>query len=364
MHINPEVQLDFDDVLLMPRAGSINSRSEIKSLQREFTYETATGWKTFSCCPIMASNMATIGTVRMAKALLKHDYMCALEKHCPRSEITELFQSFRQTAKSPDEIPQASSHVFPTVGLTESLTTFQDLARQNLLRGIVIDVANGYIPKMLERVKEVRACLPEAFIIAGNVVSQSGVFNLFEAGANCVKLGIGSGSVCLTRRVAGVGRPTISMLDECASLAHSYRCYVMCDGGLNSSGDIVKAFGAGADFIMSGKLFASCYEAGQAGECIVKNGKEFKEYYGMASKHAQLKYSSKPINGYRTSEGRVTELPVTGSVKDVIKDLNGGIRSGMAYLGVSKVSDIAKDAEFYRVNHQLNSTLSQYEVQQ
>ena len=159
-------------------------------------------------------------------------------------------------------------------------------------------------------------------------------------------------SACTTRLKTGVGRPQLSAILECADAAHGVGGLICADGGCTCPGDIAKAFGAGADFVMLGGMLAGTDEA--AGEMVNKNGKSFKEFYGMSSRRAQDKHFG-GMKCYRTSEGREKLIPYTGPVKDVIEDILGGIRSTMTYIGARKLKDIPKCTTFYTVNRQLNT---------
>ncbi len=220
------------------------------------------------------------------------------------------------------------------------------------ITGVVIDVANGYMLKLLDKVRKVKKEFPELFIIVGNVVTADVTTDLILAGAACVKVGIGSGSGCLSRMKAGIGRPQLSTIIDCADAAHQLHAYVMSDGGCVVPGDICKAFCAGADFVMLGGMLSGCDEAG--GETVSIGGKMFKQYYGMSSKYAQEKHFGK-FNNYRASEGRTKLIPVTGPLVNTIEDINGSIRSCCTYIGSHQIKHMAKHATFYKVNRQLNT---------
>jgi GMP reductase len=237
-----------------------------------------------------------------------------------------------------------------------------------LIDNICVDVANGYSPYLINFVRKVRAAWPKALIMAGNVVTGDMCEDLLLNGADIVKVGIGPGSVCTTRKLTGVGRPQFSTVIECADAAHQVGGMVCADGGITCPGDIGKAFGAGGDFVMIGGLYAGTDEAeGEIVERYYKTGevtvdhapvyicKKFKQFYGMSSTLAQEKFGNgKP--SYRASEGRVTLVPYVGSVDDVNEEFLGGLRSTMTYLGAKRLKDIPKCCVFYRVYHQLNTT--------
>lgn len=359
MQIIGETQLDFDDVLIQPKRSSINSRSEV-DIFREFTWKTSAGEaRTLRCIPISAANMGTVGTPEMATALAINGYLCCLEKHTTTKEIYAVYDYLTAYAINNVEVDETvyRSRVFVSIGTKESFDILDEINAAYPLIGINIDVPNGYFPALIERVKECRKRYPNSFIIAGTVVTGDIAQDLLRAGANCIRVGIGAGSVCTSRIKAGVGRPQLSTIIDCADAAHQIGGFIMCDGGVKSPGDICKAFCAGSDFIMSGSMFAGCTES--KGDIIDRDGKQFKIYYGMSSKLAQDTHFG-GMSSYRTSEGREKLIPHTGPLIDIINDINGGIRSCCAYIGARKLKHMPKHATFYKVNHQLNTVFASY----
>lgn len=359
MHIIEETQLDFDDVLIQPKRSSINSRQDV-DIYREFTWKTKDGKsRSFKCIPISAANMGTIGTPDMAIDLARNGYMSCLEKHLTVKEILSVYDYLTAHAINMNEDKLAyRSRVFVSIGTRESFDILDEVNATYPLVGINIDVPNGYFPALIERVKECRNRYPDSFIIAGTVVTGDIVQDLLRSGASAVRCGIGQGSMCITRLKTGVGRPTLSMIMDCADAAHQIEGYIMCDGGVKNPGDVCKAFCAGADFVMTGSLFAGCDEA--KGEVVERNGKKYKMYYGMSSKLAQDAYFG-GMSEYRTSEGREKLIPYVGRLIDVINDINGGIRSCCAYIGSKKIKHMPRQASFYKVNHQLNTMFANSE---
>jgi len=213
------------------------------------------------------------------------------------------------------------------------------------LQFLCIDVANGYTQGFSSFVSKVRQDNRDLIIIAGNVVTSEMTEELILAGADIVKVGIGTGSVCTTRVKTGVGYPQLSAVIECADAAHGIGGHIMADGGCINSGDIAKAFGAGADFVMLGGMLAGHDECG--GEIINRNGTDIKEFYGMSSHVAMAKYSS--ALDYRASEGKLVEVPCRGKVEDTIKEILGGIRSTCTYIGAESIKDIPKCTTFVKV---------------
>lgn len=340
MRIIDEIQLDFDDVLIAPQRSTLNSRSEVEPW-REF--KGLHGDFEMSCIPICCANMA-MATTKFALLLSANGYMCALEKHIPAKQIIDLYKSISVDRQR---------RIFVSIGVRESTETLLSIRDAGFDRiGINIDVPNGYIPKLIDRVKEIRNLFPNSFIVAGSISTNDIAQDLIIAGADCTRGSVGGGSVCLTRVKSGVGRPNLSTIIDVSNTCHQMRGYFMCDGGVKNPGDICKAFCAGSDFVMTGSLFAGCDEVESETKEI--NGKQYKLYYGMSSKMAQERHFGGFQENVRASEGREKWIPCVGSVDSVIKDINGGIRSMMTYIGASKLKNVNRQATFYRVNRQVN----------
>ena len=207
---------------------------------------------------------------------------------------------------------------------------------------------------------KIREKYPSIILIAGNVCTSEGVLELVMNGkVDIVKVGIGSGSCCTTRKQTGIGMPQLSAVIECADTAHGLDAHIISDGGLQVVGDFSKAYGSGADFVMSGSMFAGHNESG--GELITEGEKKYKVFYGMSSSNAMNKYSG-GVAKYRSSEGKAVKIECRGPVEDTILNIQGGIRSCMTYLGAKKIKDIPKCASFVRVNRQLNQIYNGKEI--
>ncbi len=242
------------------------------------------------------------------------------------------------------------NHVAVTIGTNEY--DYEKLIRISKtlqpcfrVRNICVDVANGYTQAFVDLVKVVRKAFPSSNIIAGNVVTGEMVEELLLAGADVVKVGIGSGSVCTTRIKTGVGYPQFSCIAECADAAHGLDGHIVADGGCTTPGDVAKAFGAGADFVMLGSMLAGSTEGG--GEKIEIDGKEYVEFYGMSSKKANEKHNG-GLKDYRTSEGRRVAIPYKGPMQYIVQDILGGVRSACTYAGALKLKHLSKCATFVR----------------
>ncbi len=358
--IKDTTELDFCDVLFMPKRTTLNSRNEANVI-REYKFKYYP--HSLNSCGIIASNMATTGTFAINNVLQQHQAITCLHKHYDFS-ISENYQYINQNYDK-----NQNAYTFISTGLKDDKEKlFSLLSDTNFkIDKLCIDIANGYIPKLLDFVKEVRQKFPHLLLMVGNVVTGDMTQDLILSGADIVKVGIGPGSVCTTRKLTGVGRPQLSAILECADAAHGVGGLVCADGGCTCAGDVAKAFGAGADFVMLGGMLAGADEA--AGELIEKtiqtneflpDGKtlickkeKFKQFYGMSSQLAQEKHFG-GMACYRASEGKVVEVPYKGSVEGIILEILGGIRSTMSYIGARRLKDIPKCATFYRVNRQLN----------
>ena len=255
-------KFDFDDVLIRPKRSTLASRADVE-VERTFIFpHNSHTWTGF---PLVASNMDTVGTFSMAQSLQNNHMLTCLHKYYT---LEDWLQQGNQLQ---------AAHIAVTIGSSQTdFEHLQAIAMQRPLQWICLDVANGYTESFVEAVKRTRAAFRNAIIIAGNVVTREMTEALIIAGADVVKVGIGSGSACLTRRIAGVGYPQLSAILECADAAHGLGGHLMSDGGCRTPGDVAKAFAAGADFVMLGGMLAGHAESG--GELITKNGQPFKEF--------------------------------------------------------------------------------------
>lgn len=383
MHIIAEEQLDFDDVSIMPKRSSLNSRSEV-DLWRTYKWTVPNGdLKTLRCRALMVANMGTVGTPKMAEYVTKRGYLIALEKHYGFDVIDELYTKLEE-----DGINDTNGHnpfeytdkVALSIGLKDEIDVIKQVSSKHKVNIVNIDCPNGYCPNLIKRVVEIRQLLPETFIIAGTVVTGDIVTDLIMHGANCVRVGICNGSACLTAQKTGVRRPCVSMLMECSDAAHNVKGYIMQDGGIRCPADWCKATIAGADICMSGSIFAGTDMA--EGDVVTKyyktdevekidhgvsfeyrpiyREKRFKIYYGMSSNYAQNKFFG-GTKSYRTSEGREKLIPYTGALEDVLQDYEGGMASMMTYIGARTFKDIQRHGTLYKVHQQLNTKFADCE---
>ena len=220
---------------------------------------------------------------------------------------------------------------------------------------LIIDTAHGHSKGVLDTVRQVREQYPDLTIIPGNVATGEATRDLIEAGASAVKVGIGPGSICTTRVVAGIGVPQITAIYDCADVAREYNIPIIADGGIKYSGDIVKAIGAGASVIMIGSLFAGCEES--PGESEIYQGRRFKVYRGMGSLGAMKQGSSDRYFQENTNEKKLVpegiegRVPYKGPISDTIFQLLGGIRAGMGYCGTKDIETLQNNARFIRITN-------------
>jgi len=349
MRVEHDVKLTFDDVLIRPKRSTLISRSDV-TLEREFRFRHSnTIWKGV---PIVAANMDTTGLFDVARVLQGHEMLTCLQKFYSTSAYAQAWESGVDPG-----------FVAVTCGSTEESFELlkRKMATDNRIQIICIDVANGYREVFLEFVKQVRAEFPEKILVAGNVATREMTEALILAGADIVKVGIGPGSVCTTRKVAGVGYPQLSAISECADAAHGLLGHVMADGGCSSPGDVAKAFAAGADFVMLGGMLAGHDESG--GELIEgRNGKMFKSFYGMSSSKAMESHYGE-VAKHRAPEGKEVRVPYRGSLEGTVQSILGGVRSACSYVGARRIKDLPKCATFIRVTQTTNEVYQRFDVE-
>ncbi|MDE1513981.1 MULTISPECIES: GMP reductase [Vibrio] len=342
MRIEQELKLGFKDVLFRPKRSTLKSRSQV-NLTRDITFKHS--GRQWSGVPVIAANMDSVGSFAMASALAEHGVMTAVHKHYTVADWAEFVENADKTTLNNVMVSTGTS-------AADFQKTQDVMALSDELIFICIDIANGYSEHLVEYVQKVRAAFPDKVISAGNVVTGDMVEELILAGADIVKVGIGPGSVCTTRVKTGVGYPQLSAIIECADAAHGLGGRIIGDGGCTCPGDVAKAFGGGADFVMLGGMLAGHEEAG--GELVVQEGETFMKFYGMSSKSAMDKHSG-GVAGYRAAEGKTVLLPYRGSVHGTIQDILGGVRSTCTYVGAAELRELTKRTTFIRVQEQENN---------
>jgi len=343
MRVESDIKLGFKDVLIRPKRSTLKSRSQV-SVERTFTFLHSR--KTWTGVPVIAANMDTVGTFEVAEVLASHGMLTAIHKHYQAAQWDAWL------AGRPDDIYQ---RIMVSTGTAEAdfQVMGEILARHPKLEFICIDVANGYAESFVEFVRRVRAGYPDKTIVAGNVVTGEMVEELLLSGADVVKVGIGPGSVCTTRVKTGVGYPQLSAVIECSDAAHGLGGRIISDGGCASAGDVAKAFGGGADFVMLGGMFAGHDESG--GELVERNGQTFKLFYGMSSAMAMEKHAG-GVAEYRSSEGKSVEVPYRGASEETVRDSRGGLRSAGTDVGAGALRELSQRTTFIRVLEQESRT--------
>ena len=364
-----EIKLDFDDVLIRPKRSTLNSRSEV-CIQREYKFKYSK--RKLLASPIMVANMDTVGTMQMAKSIGKYQAITCLHKHYSPQEYIDFYSDPLIINKDLVfySIGSGSKDLEKLIEVSNALKT-----HHKLVPNICLDVANGYTEQFVKIAYRLRNLFPDSIIMAGNVVTPEMTEELIIHGqVDIVKVGIGSGSVCTTRLKTGVGYPQLSAVMECSDAAHGLGGHICSDGGCKVVGDIAKALGSNADFIMLGSMFAGTdecegewkyeyyTEAGSSApgfwQPIDPENNNIKrkvslKYYGMSSKNAMDKHHN-GVAKYRTAEGKCVTVPYKGTAEEVLQDIYGGLRSACTYIGADKIKDFGKKTTFIQVNNTHN----------
>ncbi|OJH14710.1 inosine-5-monophosphate dehydrogenase (plasmid) [Borreliella bissettiae] len=368
--------LTFDDVSLIPRKSSVLP-SEV-SLKTQLTKNISLN------IPFLSSAMDTVTESQMAIAIAKEGGIGIIHKNMSiedqKKEIEKVktyqFQKTintkRDTNKQKSEICKNAEHKedFPNackdlnsrlrVGAAVSIDIDTIERVEELVKAhvdiLVIDSAHGHSTRIIELVKTIKNKYPNLDLIAGNIVTKEAALDLISAGADCLKVGIGPGSICTTRIVAGVGVPQITAICDVYEVCKNTNICIIADGGIRFSGDVVKAIAAGADSTMIGNLFAGAKES--PSEEIIYNGKKFKSYVGMGSISAMKRGSKSRYFQLENNEPKklVPEgiegmVPYSGKLKDILTQLKGGLMSGMGYLGATTISDLKINSKFVKISH-------------
>ena len=335
MRIEDDIKLDYSDVLIRPKRSTLTSRYDVL-MTRKYTFYHSK--KTWTGVPIMASNMDTVGTPQMYERMLEHEMITCPARHYLKKDATMW------------RIGTTDNKMLgKNVCMMGGVDDISHLITHHLKWEFIgIDVANGYTISVVDSIRDMRERLPDSTIVVGNVVTADMTQELILAGADIVKVGVGPGSVCTTRTKTGIGYPQLSAVMECADAAHGLGAHIIADGGCNTSGDIVKAFAAGADFVMIGGMLAGHDEC----DGVIENGKM--KFYGMASESAMSRHNV-PHREYRGVEGKTVYVDHKGPVNDTLVDILSGIRSACTYVGAEKLKTLSKCATFIRVNNTHNT---------
>ena len=337
--ISHSTYLDYSDVLIVPNSSSeVNSRKDVNVKTRYlFQYSDVV----YNGVPVMAANMANIGTPQVNRVMNHYDMFTCFHK-----SYTD-FGAYKQMLEDDKKFNNAMVHgnAAITIGVKETdIENIKKIFDSDLTRPkfICIDIANGHMTKLSRTVSRVREIVgKDAVIIAGNVVTSDAAMDLAHAGADVIKVGIGPGSVCTTRIKTGCGLPQFSAVDECVTALKPFGYHVIADGGCTSPGDVAKAFGVGASFVMLGGMLAGADETGT-------------HFYGSSSERAMIEEKGK-LESYRTSEGKGIIADEKGPLSNILDDIIGGVRSACSYVGVRQLSEMECYTQFAKVNHQYNT---------
>lgn len=332
---NIPLALTYDDVLLVPQRSSLDSRSLV-NLKTQITPKISINF------PIISINMETVTGVDLAIAMSNYGAI----SFYPRFKSPEL------QAKEVKQVLDAGARVIPAIGIKdEELLRVKLLSKLNI-QAITIDVAHGHLQKSLDFVKKLKKEYTDIEIIAGVIATYQGAKDLFEAGADAVRVGVGPGTICTTRLVTGCGVPQITAISDAYKAGVEYNRPIIADGGTKTTGDIVKALACGANAVAMGSQLAGCLES--PGKIIVINGKKHKAYNGSTSQTEKIRqyqqYSSdKSVHYVEYVEGIESFVPYKGEIKDVLNTMDKGIRSGLSYCGAQTIQDLHKKAQFIRI---------------
>ena len=358
MKIIDEIKLDYSDVLIRPKSSETASRKAVNLYRHIEKFPNSP--RTLTVVPIMAANMDTTGTLAMGNKLKDHKWMTMLHKHYKAEEIIKYFSTIGIHGRKSYYANDLMQTTWLSMGMEIS-----DIYKINAITcglnglqpNLCVDVANGYTDSFIDSVARIRENFPDSIIMAGNVATPEMVERLIrQGGADIVKVGIGPGSVCTTRLVTGVGYPQLSAVLECADAAHgSSHGFICADGGCNTSGDVCKAFGANADFVMLGGMLAGTDECEGEWEYETEptDRKKSLSFYGMSSYSAHDKYDGH--KDYRASEGKKVSVLYKGPVSGIVKQVEGGLRSCCAYIGAQKIKHMGRCTTFVRVNRTHNA---------
>jgi IMP dehydrogenase len=332
---NFSLALTYDDVLLVPQYSEINSREDV-NLETHITKSIKLKF------PVIAINMDTVTGVEMAVAMSNYGGMSFYPRFLP----PEL------QAKEVKQVLDQNALTIPAVGVKDIDFERVKLFAEIGIPAITIDVAHGHMKKSLDFVKKIKKEYKDLEVIAGVIATYEGARDLFEAGADAVRVGVGPGTICTTRKVTGFGVPQITATIEAYKAAKEYGRIVITDGGTKLSGDMVKALGAGASAVVTGSQLAGTDEA--PGEVKEINGKKYKAYNASTSlteKNKQFEKLSadKPKNYVKYVEGTESLVPYKGTVAGVLSVIEKGLRSGLSYAGARNIVEMHEKARFIRV---------------
>ena len=341
----------FDDLLLVP------SYSEVVPIQVKL--ETKLTKRISLSIPVLSAAMDTVTESKMAIALAELGGLGIIHKNMTiEKQVQEIKEVKKYPSNKLESTKDESGHlrVGAAVGVSKQTMERIDALVAAGVDIIAVDSAHGHSKGVIDTIKEIRQKYPDLDIIGGNIISAQAAIDLIYAGATCLKVGVGPGSICTTRVVAGVGVPQLTAINDVYQVAKQYKIGIIADGGIKLSGDIPKALAAGADCVMLGSLLAGCTES--PGDIFEVDGKQYKSYIGMGSLTAMQRGSSdryfqggvKELNKL-VPEGIEASVPYKGSIHDVIYQMMGGLRSGMGYCGCKTIEEMKSNAKFMKITN-------------
>lgn len=347
--------LTFDDVLLIPAESHV--------LPNEVKLDTKLASNLQLHIPLISAGMDTVTEGNMAIAMAENGGLGVIHKNLSiEAQVEEVKKAKGKTVDPNLPHPAVDNQgrllAAAAVGVTSDTFERAESLLEAGADAIVIDTAHGHSAGVLRKIKEIREHFPNATLIAGNVATGEGTAALFDAGVDVVKVGIGPGSICTTRIVAGVGVPQITAIYDAASVAQKYGKKIIADGGIKYSGDVVKALAAGGNAVMLGSMFSGTTEA--PGTVFTNEGKQFKSYRGMGSVGAM---SQQHGSSDRYFQGGVNEanklfpegvealVPYKGDVSNIIYQIDGGLRAGMGYVGAGTIEELIENSQFVQITN-------------
>ncbi|NME21003.1 IMP dehydrogenase [Lactobacillus johnsonii] len=347
--------LTFDDVLLIPAESHV--------LPNEVKLDTKLAPNLQLHIPLISAGMDTVTEGNMAIAMAENGGLGVIHKNLSiEAQVEEVKKAKGKTVDPNLPHPAVDNQgrllAAAAVGVTSDTFERAESLLEAGADAIVIDTAHGHSAGVLRKIKEIREHFPNATLIAGNVATGEGTAALFDAGVDVVKVGIGPGSICTTRIVAGVGVPQITAIYDAASVAQKYGKKIIADGGIKYSGDVVKALAAGGNAVMLGSMFSGTTEA--PGTIFTNEGKQFKSYRGMGSVGAMSqqhgssdRYFQGGVNEANklVPEGVEALVPYKGDVSNIIYQIDGGLRAGMGYVGASTIEELIENSQFVQITN-------------
>lgn len=347
--------LTFDDVLLIPAESHV--------LPNEVKLDTKLASNLQLHIPLISAGMDTVTEGNMAIAMAENGGLGVIHKNLSiEAQVEEVKKAKGKTVDPNLPHPAVDNQgrllAAAAVGVTSDTFERAESLLEADADAIVIDTAHGHSAGVLRKIKEIREHFPNATLIAGNVATGEGTAALFDTGVDVVKVGIGPGSICTTRIVAGVGVPQITAIYDAASVAQKYGKKIIADGGIKYSGDVVKALAAGGNAVMLGSMFSGTTEA--PGTIFTNEGKQFKSYRGMGSVGAMSqqhgssdRYFQGGVNEANklVPEGVEALVPYKGDVSNIIYQIDGGLRAGMGYVGASTIEELIENSQFVQITN-------------